>query len=112
MFGFRVNERREIDAHLHVRDGSVAARQRDRGRALGPVQLDLGIDRGHTGGPVLGRDGKLVGFAVQGEPGDGLAEMIPAERMAEMLRGEIRGGAARWVADWSGHCHVQVGVTS
>lgn len=49
------------------------------------MRLDVTVAAGDSGGPVLDRDGRLVGIVYAAEHGSGRALVIPASRLTEAL---------------------------
>jgi hypothetical protein len=59
------------------------------------IQIDAAVNHGNSGGPVVDRDGRLVGIVFAGaELYQGLNFAVPAERLAAALPAMIRGGKA------------------
>ncbi|MDR1047330.1 MAG: S1C family serine protease, partial [Treponema sp.] len=59
------------------------------------IQIDAAVNHGNSGGPVVDRDGRLVGIVFAGiEAFQGLNFAVPAERLAAALPAMIRGGKA------------------
>jgi S1-C subfamily serine protease len=59
------------------------------------IQIDAAVNQGNSGGPVVDRDGRLVGIVFAGiEVFQGLNFAVPAERLAAALPAMIKGGKA------------------
>ncbi|MDR2494705.1 MAG: S1C family serine protease, partial [Spirochaetaceae bacterium] len=60
------------------------------------IQIDAAVNHGNSGGPVVDREGRLIGIAFAGATHyQGLNFAVPAERLAAALPAMIRGGPAR-----------------
>jgi hypothetical protein len=79
-----------------VTQGIVSALGR-RFLQLGDViQIDAAVNHGNSGGPVVDRDGRLVGIVFAGvEQYEGLNFAVPAERLAAALPALLSGGKAQ-----------------
>ena len=91
-----------------ARPAMLLARQFDRARVLSRLQFDISTSRGFSGGPIVDSSGALAAFALPVKEGENLAEAIPAETIAQVLRGSVLGGAVRYVADGMGHCYLEL----
>jgi S1-C subfamily serine protease len=59
------------------------------------IQIDAAVNHGNSGGPVVDRDGRLVGIVFAGvEQYENLNFAVPAERLAAALPAMINGGKA------------------
>ncbi|MDR2534795.1 MAG: S1C family serine protease [Treponema sp.] len=59
------------------------------------IQIDAAVNHGNSGGPVVDKEGRLVGIVFAGaEQYQGLNFAVPAERLAAALPAMIRGGKA------------------
>jgi hypothetical protein len=76
-------EKNEYPA-ISVNVGSVTSLRR-KGGELCLIQLDAALNPGNSGGPVLDRNGKVVGVAVAGIKGAGVNFAIPASVAARFL---------------------------
>ena len=78
-----------------VTQGIVSALGR-RFLPLGDViQIDAAVNHGNSGGPVIDREGRLVGIVFAGvDRLQGLNFAVPAERLAAALPAMIKGGRA------------------
>jgi S1-C subfamily serine protease len=60
------------------------------------IQIDAAVNSGNSGGPVVDREGRLVGIVFAGIPQyPGLNFAVPAERLAAALPAMIAGGKAK-----------------
>jgi S1-C subfamily serine protease len=69
---------------ISVNSGSVTALRRRNGE-LQIVQVDVTLNPGNSGGPVLDRNGKVVGVVVAGVRGSGVNFVIPVNLVARFL---------------------------
>jgi S1-C subfamily serine protease len=74
---------RELPA-VTVSVSSVTSLRR-KGKELISIQLDGALNPGHSGGPLLAADGKVVGVIRSGIPGAQIAQAIPATVVKEFL---------------------------
>jgi S1-C subfamily serine protease len=59
------------------------------------IQIDAAVNHGNSGGPVVDKDGRLVGIVFAGvEQYQGLNFAVPAERLAAALPAMMQGGKA------------------
>jgi S1-C subfamily serine protease len=59
------------------------------------IQIDAAVNHGNSGGPVVDKDGRLVGIVFAGaEQFQGLNFAVPAERLAAALPALVAGGKA------------------
>ncbi|MDR1929019.1 MAG: S1C family serine protease [Treponema sp.] len=59
------------------------------------IQIDAAVNHGNSGGPVVDREGRLVGIVYAGvEQYQGLNFAVPAERLAAALPAMLQGGKA------------------
>ena len=94
-----------------VTQGIVSALGR-RFLPLGDViQIDAAVNGGNSGGPVVDREGRLVGIVYAGiERLQGLNFAVPAERLAAALPAMIKGGRAE--RPWLGLSIAETGSSS
>jgi S1-C subfamily serine protease len=60
------------------------------------IQIDAAVNHGNSGGPVVDKDGRLVGIVFAGaEQYQGLNFAVPAQRLAASLPAMIKGGKAQ-----------------
>ncbi len=67
-----------------VNVGNVTALRR-KGGQLYRIQVDVALNPGNSGGPVLDRSGKVVGVVVAGVLGSGVNFVIPVSHLAAFL---------------------------
>jgi serine/threonine protein kinase len=71
---------------VSVNDGRITALPKGEG-GLGLIQLDAALNPGNSGGPVLDRDGRVIGVVAAGIRGaSGLNYAIPVDRLTRFLR--------------------------
>ena len=71
---------------VSVNDGRITALTQGEG-GLSLIQLDAALNPGNSGGPVLDRDGKVIGVVAAGIRGaSGLNYAIPVDRLTRFLR--------------------------
>lgn len=58
---------------------------RRRSRKLHRIQLDSGLNPGHSGGPVMGPKGDVVGIVVSGVQGAGINFAIPVSHLRKFI---------------------------
>jgi S1-C subfamily serine protease len=94
-----------------VTQGIVSALGR-RFLQLGDViQIDAAVNPGNSGGPVIDRDGRLVGIVFAGvEQYQGLNFAVSAERLAAALPAMLKGGKAE--RPWLGLVLAETGSSS
>ncbi|MDR2767895.1 MAG: S1C family serine protease [Treponema sp.] len=75
------------------------------------IQIDAAVNHGNSGGPVIDRDGRLVGIVFAGtEQFQGLNFAVPAERLAAALPALLAGGRAQ--RPWFGLTVAETGSTA
>jgi hypothetical protein len=98
-------------AFAQLRHGMVASLEHDHGQKLTALNVDLGVGTGFQAGAAINASGEVVGLAgatPTAEEGSHVLPVIPAERIEQFLGGDVRGVAARYVADGLGHCYVEL----
>jgi hypothetical protein len=69
---------------VSINGGSVTS-LRHKDDRLHRIQLDVALNPGNSGGPVLDKGGKVVGVVVAGVPGSGVNFAIPVSVVADFL---------------------------
>ncbi|MDX9982296.1 MAG: serine protease, partial [Lentisphaeria bacterium] len=70
---------------VSVNVGKVTSLRRLRDGTLCEIQMDVLVNPGNSGGPVLGPEGKVVGVTVRGIPGSGVNFAIPVDQVSAFL---------------------------
>jgi hypothetical protein len=71
--------------NIAVSNASISA-LRNRAGVLEAVEISGGsVNRGHSGGPVLDDQGKVIGILTTGVPGSGLSRAVPVAKMRTFL---------------------------
>src|SRR5262249_61260427 len=70
---------------ISISVGSVTALRRGKDKALSRIQLDAALNPGNSGGPVLDRQGKVVGVVVSGVRWAGVNMAIPVSHLQRFL---------------------------
>jgi predicted Zn finger-like uncharacterized protein len=90
-FGFPLGASLGVDGlnpNVTVGSGTVSSVRLNATGAVSLVQINgASLNPGNSGGPVVDDNGKLVGIVVSGIPGSGIANAIPATKLADMLTG-------------------------
>lgn len=110
VFGFRLDESsrlQQLHPVLRLMHGAVASLRRDALGTMEMLQVDVGINRGQSGGPVLNPAGQLVALAVTRVENTNVSLALPGERITEFLQGGLAGGAWKFVHDAEGRCALQ-----
>jgi S1-C subfamily serine protease len=92
LFGYPLGElldARRRNPAITVSPGSVSALRRDGRGRLDHIQLDIDMNPGNSGGPVVDGQGRLVGIAVSGIRGTRINRVIPPEKLTEVVAGRI-----------------------
>jgi S1-C subfamily serine protease len=80
-FGYPFGEALATDKsrrpNITVSTGKVTSLRKDNGK-LALIQLDASVNPGNSGGPVLDKNGKVVGVIVSGVPGAAINFAIPS----------------------------------
>ncbi len=69
---------------ISINPGSVTALRKKDGQ-LHRIQLDVALNPGNSGGPVLDRTGKVVGVVVSGVKGSGVNFAIPVSHVSRFM---------------------------
>jgi hypothetical protein len=89
-FGIALAPGRKEYPAVSINAGSITSLRRKDAR-LHRIQLDVALNPGNSGGPVLDRSGKVIGVVVAGVPGSGVNFAIPVSAAAGFLaRPEVR----------------------
>jgi hypothetical protein len=83
-FGTALAPDRKEYPTVSVNAGSITSLRR-KGDRLHRIQLDVALNPGNSGGPVLDRNGKVVGVVVAGVQGSGVNFAIPANEVATFV---------------------------
>jgi hypothetical protein len=78
-----VRNRKEYPA-VSINAGSITSLRR-QGDRLERIQVDVVLNPGNSGGPVLDQGGKVIGVVVAGVPGSGVNFVIPVSHVAEFI---------------------------
>jgi hypothetical protein len=70
---------------ITVSAGRINSLRRDKNGDLFRIQLDAVLNPGNSGGPVLDREGKVVGVVLSGVPGTGINMAIPVSHLERFL---------------------------
>ena len=92
LFGYPLGELLEArrgNPAITVSPGSISALRRDNRGRLDHIQLDIDMNPGNSGGPVVDGQGRLVGIAVSGIRGTRIRQVIPPEKLAELIAGRV-----------------------
>ena len=88
IFGYPFGEQLSFDEGAYpaisVVTGRVSALRRDKGQ-LKAIQIDGGINPGHSGGPVVDEDGAVVAVIFTGIPGSNVGFAIPLDTLHAFL---------------------------
>lgn len=88
-FGFPLGSKLSVERNsypsISVNAGKVTSLRR-RGGNLHLIQVDAVLNPGNSGGPILNRQGKVVGIVVSGILGTGLNQAIPTEFASQLLK--------------------------
>ncbi len=68
---------------------NVSALRRDENNAIDRIQLDSNLNPGNSGGPVMNREGRIVGVVISGIVGAGINLAIPVNRLRQFLERPI-----------------------
>jgi S1-C subfamily serine protease len=92
MFGFPLGElveEKRANPAVTVSPGSISAIRRDQRGRLDRIQLDIDMNPGNSGGPVVDGQGRLVGIAVSHFENTRLSFVIPPDKLTELVGGRI-----------------------
>ena len=108
-FGFPFGE--ELDPKhgnpaVTVTKGAVSSLRRDRGE-LREVQMDLDLNPGNSGGPVVDEKGALAGIAVAKMTNTRIGFAVPVHKLQRLLQGKIDAPTALRSVNNQGRLEVQ-----
>ncbi len=83
-FGTALSPNRKDYPAVSINVGNVTA-LRNKGKELDRIQVDAVLNPGNSGGPVLDRQGKVVGVVVAGVRGAGVNFVIPVSHVTGFL---------------------------
>jgi Trypsin-like peptidase domain len=83
-FGTMLTSGRESYPAISINVGNVTSLRRDKG-VLDRIQTDAALNPGNSGGPVLNRQGKVIGIVVAGVRGSGVNFIIPVSHLMPFL---------------------------
>ncbi len=70
---------------ISINVGRISSLRREGGK-LERIQMDAATNPGNSGGPVLDKDGRVVGIVVSGIPGASVNFAIPAAKLLAMIK--------------------------
>lgn len=83
-FGDKLAVKENTKPTISVNGGSISALRKNDG-VLEVIQVDIALNPGNSGGPVLDKDGRLVGIVKSGIPGASVNFLIPVEKLKALL---------------------------
>ncbi len=92
MFGFPLGQlldSKRANPAVTVSPGSISSLRRDQHGKIDRIQVDIDMNDGNSGGPVVDGQGRLVGIAVSGFDNTRLNFVIPPEKLAEFAVGRV-----------------------
>jgi Trypsin-like peptidase domain len=87
-FGFPFGQALALEGEypsISVNQSRITSLRRDKDGELHRIQLDGGLNPGHSGGPVLDSSGKVVAVVESGILGSGIALAIPVSHVQSFL---------------------------
>lgn len=84
-------ERRSSFPSPTLATGTVSSLRYDDQGVVERIQLDADVNPGNSGGPVVDRQGRVVGVAVETVLATNISFMIPVEKLRRMLDGSVSG---------------------
>ena len=91
---------------ITISQGAISALRRDGSGQLDHIQLDIDMNPGNSGGPVVDNQGRLVGIAVSGFSGTRINQVIPPEKLGELAAGQISSAILRRAIVFDGKAEV------
>jgi S1-C subfamily serine protease len=91
-FGFPFGAKLDPDKKnpaVTVTKGAVSALRLGKGGELGEVQLDLDLNPGNSGGPVVDEKGALIGVAYAKVTNSRIGFAVPVHKLNRLLQGRI-----------------------
>jgi S1-C subfamily serine protease len=92
--------------NISINNGSISSLRLNKGGKLEQVQISGPLNPGNSGGPIVDKDGRLVGIAVATITGSGLGFAVPVNDLIALLEGRLlvtafipaglEGGSARF----------------
>lgn len=107
VLSFRRDASEKFNPVPRLMHGSISSVRRDFWEDLQLLQLDVGINRGQSGGPVVDPEGRLMGLVVSRAAHTNVTLALPIERITDFLQGGLAGGHFRAVRDEEGRCAIQ-----
>lgn len=83
-FGDELSVTKEKFPSISVNGGSITSLRKLDGK-LQEIQVDIALNHGNSGGPVLNISGRVVGIVRAGITGSGVNFVIPVQKLTEML---------------------------
>jgi hypothetical protein len=102
VFGFPDGTKTAVNAA-----GSIARVHTDQNKDLSDLQLNGDVSPGHTGGPVVDSQGRLVGVAVASTFGKNVDRAIPTVKINQLFSGKV---SAALVAQYKAQAPAIVAV--
>ncbi len=95
-FGFPLGQalasNKGVTPTITVGKGSVSSLRNDDNGELAVVQLDVSLNPGNSGGPIVDAKGRLVGVAVAiAKNSQGIGFAVPSAELAKMMKGRVGG---------------------
>jgi tetratricopeptide (TPR) repeat protein/S1-C subfamily serine protease len=87
IYGFPFGK--SLGKDITASESSVSSIRKDGAGLVDQIQVNGGIDRGNSGGPVVDSRGAVVGVAVSGIRGTQIKFAVPGERVLELLGGRV-----------------------
>lgn len=78
--------------NINIGNGTVSSLRLDKGGKLEQVQINGALNPGNSGGPIVDKDGRLVGIAratINPNLGSGLGFAVPVDELIAMLEGKL-----------------------
>ncbi len=78
--------------NINIGNGTVSSLRLDKGGNLEQVQINGALNPGNSGGPIVDKDGRLVGIAratINPNLGSGLGFAVPVDELISLLEGKL-----------------------